>query len=158
MRFRHRMKVDFPQPDGPMIAVTALGAIVRSMPFSTCALPNHALTPVTWMPSTIPSPHSTEPAPCDHAGRQAHDEYDTNEHERAGPGLTMPVVVGGDRVREDLQRQCRDRLIEPLVPEPVAERREQQRRRLAGHARHGHHDASDDSGPRRRQHDAQYDL
>jgi hypothetical protein len=45
--FRHRMKVDFPQPDGPMMAVTALGAIVRSTPFSTWLSPNHAESPLT---------------------------------------------------------------------------------------------------------------
>ena len=41
------------------------------------------------------------------------------------------------------------------MPEPVAEGGEEQRRRLAGDPRDGHHDARDDSGARRGEHDAQ---
>src|SRR6185436_13355969 len=103
MRLRQRMNVDLPQPEGPMMAVTALGAIVRSIPLKTCMLPNQALTPVTWIPSTIPSPHSAEAAPRGDAGRQADDEHHPDEHEGARPRLAVPVVVGRDRVREDLQ-------------------------------------------------------
>src|SRR3989441_8044222 len=48
--------------------------------------------------------------------------------------LAVPVVEGRDRVGEDLERQRGDRLIEALVPEAVAEGREEQRRRLPRHA------------------------
>src|SRR5438105_334102 len=121
MRLRQRMNVDLPQPDGPMIAVTALGAIVRSMPWSTCSPWNHALSEPTRMPSIMRSPRSAEAAARRQPGRQAHHEHHPDEDEGPGPRLAMPVVVGRDRVGEDLQRQRGDRLVEPMVPEPLAE-------------------------------------
>ena len=78
----------------------------------------------------------------------------TDEHQRAGPRLPVPVVVRRDRVGEDLHRQRRDRLHEGGAEEPVVERGEEQRRRLPGDARERQHDARDDPGQRRRQHDA----
>ena len=45
MRLRQRMKVDLPQPDGPMIAVTPLAGMSMSMPCSTSCVPNQALRP-----------------------------------------------------------------------------------------------------------------
>src|SRR5437867_12389271 len=42
MRFRERMKVDFPQPLGPMIAVTALEAI-SSVTLSMARLPPYQI-------------------------------------------------------------------------------------------------------------------
>ena len=53
IRLRHRMNVDLPQPDGPMTAVTAFGAIVTPIPCSTCALPNQALRSRTTIPSAM---------------------------------------------------------------------------------------------------------
>ena len=70
----------------------------------------------------------------------------------------MPVVVGRDGVRVDLQRQRGDGLVEPLVPESVAERGEQQGRGLPRDPRHRHHDPGDDAGAGRRDDDAQADL
>ncbi len=45
IRFKQRTKVDLPQPDGPMIAVTWFSASGRSMPLSAWLLPNQALSP-----------------------------------------------------------------------------------------------------------------
>src|SRR6478752_5215073 len=42
MRFRQRTKVDLPQPEGPITAVTCFSAICRLMPFSTSAWPKYA--------------------------------------------------------------------------------------------------------------------
>ena len=47
------MNVDFPQPDGPMSAVTALGATARPMLCRMCASPNQALRSLTRMPSAM---------------------------------------------------------------------------------------------------------
>src|SRR4051812_43676906 len=47
MRLRQRMKVDLPQPDGPMMAVTFFEAMSMSMPCRTSCGPNHALRPRT---------------------------------------------------------------------------------------------------------------
>ena len=44
IRLRMRRKVDFPQPDGPINAVTRLAAICRLQRSSTLRLPNHALS------------------------------------------------------------------------------------------------------------------
>jgi hypothetical protein len=38
------MNVDLPQPEGPIIAVTALALIFRLMFFRACFVPNHALS------------------------------------------------------------------------------------------------------------------
>ena len=84
--------------------------------------------------------------------RTEQDERD--EDQRAGPGLTVPVLVGRDGVGEDLNGERRDRLVEPRREEPVVERGEQQRRGLAGDARQRQQDAGDDAGRRGRQHDA----
>src|SRR5690554_4037778 len=35
IRFRQRMKIDLPQPDGPMIAVTSFAMMSKSMPLRT---------------------------------------------------------------------------------------------------------------------------
>ena len=44
MRLRILRKVDFPQPEGPMSAVTFRGSISRLTRSRTLLLPNHALT------------------------------------------------------------------------------------------------------------------
>jgi len=36
---RHRRKVDLPQPEGPISAVTSLGMMSMSMPNSACLAP-----------------------------------------------------------------------------------------------------------------------
>src|SRR5262245_43911166 len=98
------------------------------------------------MPSPIPT------SACDRsaAGREprgeAGEKDKPNQHERTSPRLPMPVVVRGDGVGIDLERERGDRLVEPLVPEPVAERREQQRRGLTCDPCDRDHDAGQDTG------------
>jgi len=46
MRFRQRMNVDLPQPEGPMMAVTSFSAIGKLMPLMTSDLPKLACSPV----------------------------------------------------------------------------------------------------------------
>ena len=50
MRLRHRMKVDLPQPEGPMMAVTCRGLIFMLMLFKTYLGPNQASTLTASMP------------------------------------------------------------------------------------------------------------
>ena len=40
------MKVDFPHPEGPIMAVTALAFTVRFMSFKACFEPNHAFNAI----------------------------------------------------------------------------------------------------------------
>src|SRR3989449_11664676 len=119
MRLRHRMNVDFPQPDGPMIAVTALGAIASPMPCRTWTSPNQALRSLTRIPSATPSPHRAVTAARRDPRREADQEDQRDQHQGPRPGLAVPVVEGRDPVGEDLGRQPRDRLIEAPVPEGV---------------------------------------
>src|SRR2546425_5096723 len=117
MRLRHRMNVDFPQPDGPMIAVTALGAIASPMPCSTWTSPNQALRSLTRIPSATPSPHRAVTAARRDPRREADQEDQRDQHQGPRPRLAMPGVEGRDRVGEDLERQRGDRLIGALGPE-----------------------------------------
>ena len=45
MRFMQRTSVDFPQPDGPMMAVTVFGSATTFTSFRTCVAPNQAFKP-----------------------------------------------------------------------------------------------------------------
>src|SRR5689334_640206 len=80
---------------------------------------------------------ASEPRPCHEARNEAHDEDEREEHERARPGLRVPVVIGALGILEDLQGECGDRLVRRQGPEPVAERGEEQWRRLAADAGDG---------------------
>src|SRR3989442_7575540 len=111
------MNVDFPQPDGPMIAVTALGAIASPMPCSTWTSPNQALRSLTRIPSATLSPHRAVTAARRDPRREADQEDQRDQHQGPRPGLAVPVVVRRDRLSEDLDRQRGDRLIEGPGPE-----------------------------------------
>ena len=90
------------------------------------------------------------------AREQRAEEHDRHQHERAGPRLAVPVLVGRNRVGVDLHGQRRRSAASELRrEEAVVERREEQRRRLAGDARQREHDAGDDARQRRRQHDGE---
>src|SRR5262249_1189536 len=119
MRLIQRMNVDFPQPDGPMIAVTALGATVRSTPCSTSDWPNHARSPFTQMPSPMLTSANRRPAPGRHSRGDTGHEDERDQDQRPCPRLPVPVVVRQDGVRVDLQRQGGDRLVEPVMPKAV---------------------------------------
>ena len=80
--------------------------------------------------------HALEAARCQPREERAGQD-DRHQNQRAGPRLAMPVFVRGNRVGEDLHGQRRDRLRYVRAEEPVVERREEQRRRLAGDAREG---------------------
>ena len=91
---------------------------------------------------------------CESRG-ETDDEDESEEDERARPGLRVPVVVGSSRIGVDLHGQRGDRLRRRDRPELVAERGEDQRRRLAGDARDGDERAGHDARQRRAQHDAE---
>src|SRR5262249_58418596 len=131
------MKVDLPQPDGPIIAVTALGAIVTPIPRSTWALPNHALRSRTTIPSAMVLSYPREATARCHTRRQTHRENQGDQHERPRPCLAVPVVIGRDRVRKDLERQRRDRLLGAVAPEAISRPPGEHGRALARDARPG---------------------
>src|SRR2546430_2810267 len=52
MRLRHRTRVDFPQPDGPIMAVTDLASAEKVTSLSPWLVPNQALRAATSTPPT----------------------------------------------------------------------------------------------------------
>src|SRR4051794_24612237 len=105
MRLRHRSSVDFPQPDGPMIAVTSRSRNVSDTPRTTSAAPKNALSDLASRriragPLAAAATGAvavgrgtrgdsvattTESGACREAGCKADDEDNANEDQRAGP-------------------------------------------------------------------------
>src|SRR5215469_16854207 len=98
MRFRQRTKVDFPQPEGPMTAVAWFGGTSRLMLSSAWRAPNQAFKPETWMAVPISGCSSQHAS----ARNQSHNadgaDNQDDEHQRASPGLFVPIVKGRGRV------------------------------------------------------------
>src|SRR5450432_1962463 len=132
MRLRQRRKVDLPQPDGPMIAVTWRSCTSMPTPFTAWTLPKYASSEPTRMRGTasivtagrfmsdtsscrfersVATTGREAGARCE-TRDEANDEDERDEDERSGPSEGMPCVIGADRVREDLQWQRGDRLPE----------------------------------------------
>src|SRR5512140_1121783 len=173
MRFRQRRNVDFPHPDGPMIAVTCRSWMRIDTPFTACTLPKYASsepTRIRGVASNLSAGRATSDTSSRRFGRsvaatgreagtrceardETDDEDERDEDERSGPSEGMPCVIGTYRVGEDLQGKGGDRLFQRERPELIAERGEQQRCRLAGDARDGDQRAGDDARARRTKHD-----
>src|SRR3989454_11442762 len=127
IRLRHRMNVAFPQPDGPMIAVTALGAIASPMPCSTWTSPNQAWRSLTRVPSATPSPHRAVTAARRDPRREADQEDQRDQHQGPRPGLAGAGGEGGDRGSGELERERGGRLDRGVGPEAGCRRPEEQR-------------------------------
>ena len=67
-----------------------------------------------------------------------------DEYERAGPSLTMPIVVGRNRIGKNLQWERSDGLAEAVIPKTIAESSEKERSRFAAHASEGEQNPGDD--------------
>src|SRR6476661_9810382 len=139
MRLRHRSRVDLPQPDGPMIAVTSRSRNVIETPRTASADPKNALSvvasrrirsaPCAAGGATVAVGRgarggsvatATESGARCKAGGQADDEDNANEDEGASPGQRMLLIVRADREVEDLQWQCGNRLTQRRRPELIA--------------------------------------
>src|SRR5579864_5504246 len=104
MRFRQRRNVDFPQPDGPMMAVTDRSWNVMETSRTAAIEPNLASRCSTrmWGASvTVPATEAGEPSitctetsPGDDSGDETDDEDEAEEDEGARPRLRVPIVVG----------------------------------------------------------------
>src|SRR5439155_13564053 len=141
MRLIQRRKVDFPQPDGPMIAVTDRSRIPTLASRTARTDPKYALRSSTRTVSVSCAVSLSRR----NAGREADDEDDREEDEGARPGLGVPFIIGADCIREDLKRERRNRLAERRRPEVVAEGGEQKRCGFARDPRHSDESAGDDS-------------
>src|SRR6185437_7806108 len=80
----------------------------------------------------------------DEPRRETDDEDEPDEDERPRPGLGVPIIERRDRIVVDLSRKGGDRLEGRHRPELIAECGEQERRRFAGDACHGHERAGHD--------------
>src|SRR6266700_7758080 len=131
MRFRQRINVDLPQPDGPMTAVAWFDSTEILMPCRASVFPNQAFRSRT---STAVGIKLTGPS--------QHTPQEYESHNRGGPNnkddqkqcpcprLPVPVVIRRICECVNLQRQCGNRLVGAETPELIAKCGEHQRRRL----------------------------
>ena len=128
--------MDFPQPEGPMIAVTAFCGNVAETFLIAGVSPKYAvrsrvtthglarstagrgsgtlsagaatLTGVsrTWRTTSVDC--STEPGARHEARRNTDYENESYQYQRARPRQPVPFFVGTDRVDVDLKRESRD--------------------------------------------------
>src|SRR5690242_7610983 len=126
IRFRQRTKVDLPQPDGPMIAVTDRSRRSTDTCRTAWSAPKYASSSATAIRvagvsvAVSRSVASAETlSGCDTRGN-ADDEDDADEDEGARPGLRNPLVIGARCIVEDLQRKRGDRRAQRCRPELIA--------------------------------------
>src|SRR5438477_6764782 len=104
IRLRIRMNVDFPQPDGPISAVTCLGSIVRLTSSIAFVDPYHALRPP--VSSRFDISADLHPAAAGHEpGDSGQDQNNDDESEGHGPRTPDRHVERRAGLREDEQRQ-----------------------------------------------------
>src|SRR3989442_15944748 len=85
IRFRHRIRVDFPHPDGPMIAVTWCSAKSIVMSWIAFFEPYHADSPLTSIFTATADSLPHGPQVDDYAGRNANHQHDEDEDEGGAP-------------------------------------------------------------------------
>src|SRR5712691_13297476 len=131
IRFRQRMSVDLPQPDGPMIAETACSSKSSVMSSMAFLGPYHADNPsVRTFAAILSSPrHGTKPD--DHAGRDADAEHHEDEDERGAPSGLVQGGVGAERENVDRVRERLARLIQAPEPKGAPQARHKQGCRLS---------------------------
>src|SRR6476646_5791381 len=104
IRFRVRRKVDFPQPDGPMSACTWFDANDRVAPFTAVVLPYIAVSLSVSIRGLCSATGELTPSDRE-PGADAEYEDHEDQHQRRGPGVPMPFLVGARGVGEDGERQ-----------------------------------------------------
>src|SRR5467141_1157931 len=131
IRFRQRIRVDLPQPDGPMIAETACSSKSSVMSSMAFLGPYHADNPsVRTFAAILTSPrHGTKPD--DHAGRDADAEHHEDEDEGGAPSGLVQRGVGAEREHVDGVRERLARLIQAPEPKGAAQARHEQWCRLS---------------------------
>src|SRR5215468_4874387 len=134
MRLRQRIKVDLPQPEGPITAVACLDSIEMLIPCRASVFPNQAFRSRTSTAVAMLA-RSSQHAPQEYKSNQSRCTHNQdNQHQCRGPSLAVPFVEWRYGIGKNLQRQGRHGLRGIEVPELVAERGEQQRRGFPGHS------------------------
>src|SRR6185369_6529965 len=141
MRFRVRRKVDLPQPEGPINALTLLLAKVSVTFFTAVNLPYIAVS------LSVPSRtccSGMEPPPRGEASTHTKHEDHQDQNQRRGPGQLVPLFISARRVLEDHERQRGHRLVDIEVHVLAAQRGEQERGRFTRDTGHGQQTACHD--------------
>src|ERR1051326_846117 len=116
-RLSVRTRVDFPQPEGPINAVTWFGSTEREISSMARRLPYQAETLAISMLDAI----SASPPCGDEPRYQRKHKDESDEHEGGCPAAGNRCGVGGLGVVEDLQGHRRDGLAHAGGHELVAE-------------------------------------
>src|SRR5689334_12504744 len=96
IRLSARRKVDLPQPDGPMRAVTCLGSMVMLMSASAWNEPNQTFSPSTSMRLAMWGPESDKPvAAGEEAGQDGQKQHDGYQRKGTGPRSRHGDAEGG---------------------------------------------------------------
>src|SRR5579859_7041867 len=102
MRFKQRRNVLFPQPDGPMMAVTVCrgnGRLTsRTITFRLKSAVRRRVSSCTRVSGAIPLAGGP-------AGRQRKAEHEAHEDEGGRPREPVPILERSRRVGEDLERK-----------------------------------------------------
>src|SRR5438105_8819313 len=97
------------------------------MPWSASVFPNQAFRSQTSTAVGIKLARASQHTPQEHEPDQCDSAHNQNDkHQSPRPCLTVPFVKGRNCVRENLQRQCRNRLVRAEAPELVPKSGEQQ--------------------------------
>src|SRR5256712_1481967 len=161
IRFRQRINVDLPQPDGPMIAETACSSKSKVMSSIAFFGPYHADTFSVRIFAAIASSPRDGAKPDDDPRHDGDPEHHEDEDQGGSPGGLVQGRVRAEREHVDGVRQRLARLIQTLPPKRAPEARHEERRRFAadprdpeqrpgnhGAARGGQHDPENRSIPR----------
>src|SRR6266699_4209664 len=156
MRLRQRSNVLLPHPDGPITAVTVRLGNMTDTSFTTARRPNSAVrrTASSWRRASAGGAGATA-LPNGPAGRESEEQHERHEHQRRRPGEPVPLLEGTGRVGEDLEGQGLHRAADAGREIQVAERRKQQRGRLACYTGDPYQAPGDDAGQSRARHDAE---
>src|SRR5437870_2073421 len=160
IRFRQRINVDLPQPDGPMIAETACSSKSNVMSSIAFFGPYHADTFSVWIFAAIASSPRDGTKSDDDPRHDGDPEHHEDEDQGGPPGGLVQGRVRAEGEHIDGVRQRLARLIQTLPPKRAPEARHEERRRFAadprdpeqrpgnhGAARGGQHDPEDRSIP-----------
>src|SRR6266545_6318045 len=134
IRLRQRSRVDLPQPEGPMMAVTVCAGNSSDTSRTARCCPNSAVRCAASSRSRVLA-DATIALPGDPAGRQRDHEDKPHQYQRRCPGEAMPLVERAGRVDVNLEREGLHRLADREREIEIAERREEQRRGLTCDAR-----------------------
>src|SRR5579884_1865166 len=146
MRFRQRINVDLPQPDGPITAVACLASTDMLMPCRASVLPNQAFKLRTSTAIGISLARLSEHTPQENKANKSCCSHDgDHQHQGPGPGLAMPLFIRRNCVVENLQGESRNWLTRAETPKSISESREQQRCRFTCYTRESQHDAGNDA-------------